>query len=358
MTIGAWRPDRRTVLRGGLAMSACFGGAPILSLRAIAAGRPKAYVASGAGALSLLDDPDYRRVFESIFSGLDARFAAAPSSEALLEGMMAADVVYLSVHSNSQVIGTDQGRLVSIGDIIRRRRAVGRGPRLVVIAGCLTLDNQTRTTLPRAFGVEDGASGAAYIGFSTTIVGKNVDAFFRIFFSLWLKSAKDGTHRTLEEARSEAIDFIEARIVDNAAIKAQGNTDAGKMMGFAAGVPNVGRKMVIVGDSGLRLTDLDRPFTVAPSDGGAGGTTAGSSSPSSSSPTPSTSGAASPSTSGGVPANGGASGTSGGGGSWTPSGGSSWSPGGGGRAPGASGSSGAPGPAGGDADAINTMLKR
>lgn len=355
MTIGAWRPDRRTVLRGGLVMSACFGAAPILARRVIAAGRPRAYVASGAGALSLLDDPDYRRVFESIFSGLDARFAAAPSSEALLEGMMAADLVYLSVHSNSQVIGTDQGRLVSIGDIVRRRRTVGRGPRLVVIAGCLTLDNQTRTTLPRAFGVEEGASGAAYIGFSTTIVGKNVDAFFRIFFSLWLKPAKDGTHRTLEAARSEAIDFIEARIVDNAAIKAQGNTDAGKMMGFAAGVPNVGRKMVIVGDSGLRLTDLDRPFTVAPSDGGAAGTTAGSSS----SPTPSTSGAPSPSTSGGVPTNAGSSGASGGGGSWTPSGGSSWSPGGGGRAPGSSGSSGAPGPVGGgDADAINDMLKR
>lgn len=339
MTRTAQHLTRRVVVAGAVAGLAAIGTTGLGE--AFAAERRRAYVASGAGAASLLDDPDYHKVFESLFSGLDTTFAAAPSREALLDGMMAADVVYLSVHSNRNVIAAEGGELVSIGDIARRRRTGGRGPRLVVIAGCLTLDNQTRTTLPRAFGVEEGATGAAYVGFSTTIVGKNVDAFFRVFFSLWLRPDKAGHHRTLEEAREEALAFIEARIEDNQAIAAAGNTDAGKMMKFAAGVPNVGRKMTIVGDGGLRLSDLDRPaVTTAPST--SGGTTAvpspsNGSGPTTATPAPSTNGSGSA-----------------GGAAWTPNGGSGWSPSGGGRPPSTStGSSG-----GGDADAINQMLKR
>ncbi|MCE1237831.1 MAG: hypothetical protein LWW93_15885 [Hyphomicrobiales bacterium] len=343
MTRAVHHPTRRLVIMSAVAGPAAIGVARFGFGDALAAGRRRAYVASGAGAASLLDDPDYHKVFEAIFSGLDTTFAAAPSREALLDGMMAADVVYLSVHSNRNVIAAEGGELVSIGDIIRRRRTAGHAPRLVVIAGCLTLDNKTRTTLPRAFGVEESGSGAAYIGFTTTIVGKNVDAFFRVFFSLWLRPDKAGHYRTLEEAREEALAFIEARIEDNQAIAAAGNTDAGKMMKFAAGVPNVGRKMTIVGDGGLRLTDLDRPaVTTAPST--SEGTPTGAGSPGETGPATPTN---PPSTNG--------AGTAGGS-TWTPSGGSGWSPSGGNgsRSPTTSGGS----PGGGDADAINQMLKR
>lgn len=337
MTRTARNPTRRLVVAGAFVGLAAAGAMRFGGGGARAAERRRAYVASGAGAASLLDDPDYRKVFESLFSGLDTTFAAAPSRAALLDGMMAADVVYLSVHSNRNVIAAEDGELVSIGDIARRRRTGGRGPRLVVIAGCLTLDNRTRTTLPRAFGVEEGGGGSAYIGFTTTIVGRNVDAFFRVFFSLWLRPDKSGAHRTLEEARDEALAFIEARIEDNQAIAAAGNADAGKMMKFAAGVPAVGRKMTIVGDGGLRLSDLDRPATTAPS----------------------TSEGAVPSTGSGAASSGVAPSTSGsgatGGDAWTPSGGAGWSPKGAGGSPPAP-SGGATG--GGDADAINQMLKR
>lgn len=334
MTRTARHPTRRLVVASALVGLAAAGASRLGGVQARAAERRRAYVASGSGAASLLDDPDYRKVFEGLFSGLDTTFAAAPSREALLDGMMAADVVYLSVHSNRNVIAAEGGELVSIGDIARRRRTGGRGPRLVVIAGCLTLDNRTRTTLPRAFGVEDGGGGSAYIGFSTTIVGRNVDAFFRVFFSLWLRPDKNGAHRTLEEAREEALAFIEARIEDNRAIAAAGNTDAGKMMKFAAGVPAVGRKMTIVGDGGLRLSDLDRPTTTAPSTSEGVAPSTGSGATSSGGPSAGGSGAA-------------------GGGVWTPSGGAGWSPKGAGGSPTSSG-----GAAGGDADAINQMLKR
>lgn len=340
------RFDRREVLCAGLAFAALAAGSPI---SATAAGKAKAYVASGGGdAVSLLDDPDYRKVFAGIFSGLDTTFASVPGRDALLDGMMAADLVYLSIHSNSNVIQADTGSYISIGDIIRKRRTGGRAPRLVIIAGCLTLDNKTRTTLPRAFGIEEGASGSAYIGFAKTIIGRNVDAFFRVFLALWLRQRGDGGWRTLDEARGEAITFIEARIADNAEIKAMGNDDAGKLMKFAAGVPGVGRSMMIVGDSSLRLPDLTRPAAPVPSTGtGDGGSSA--------SPTPG--GTPTPAGTPTGSSSAGPSGTPSSGSSWAPSGGSSWSPGGSGNGSGAaSGASGSR--SGTDVDAVNDMLKR
>ncbi len=350
MTTFAHGSSRRDLLEWGLAAFGVLGWPPFAPA-AFAAGRKKAYIASGKGAGSLLDDPDYRRVFLSIFSDLDTTLVNAPSHADMLAGMLAADVVYLSVHSNSRVIGVAKDDYIHVGDLHRQRRLGGHGPRLVVVAGCLTLDTDTRVTIPHAFGMLEESTGLAYIGFDKTIVGVNVDAFFRVFFALWLRPNKDGTYRTLAEARDEAVTFIENRIVDNEKIKAAGNTDAGKMMQFAAGVPFVGRSMEIVGDAALRYPDLDRPLTgkLAAPDPTAG-SNAGTATPSATTTTTPQGNTPKP-----PPPDTGRTGAGA-----APSGGSSWTPSSGGWGP----AGGSPGPApskpsgGGNVDAINDMLKR
>lgn len=255
MTPSARCVTRRDVLSAGVAVVATAA-----SPRPVhGGGRVRAYLASGVGVASLLDSPDWRRHFEDIFSGLDAVFAKAPDRDAMLEGALGADLVYLSIHSNFDVIGMGSDEPIRIAEIVRKRRALGHTPRLMVVAGCKTIDGDTRTTLPSAFGIHDGDRGAAYVGFTLPIGGRNADAFFRIFFAHWLKPRETGDWRTLAEARTDALAMmarLNALADENAAV---GGDIAGGKMTFGYAVKLTGQQVTIIGDA-----DLTFPMLAAP----------------------------------------------------------------------------------------------
>lgn len=224
--------------------------------RAQAAGRVRAYVCAGADTVSLLNRKDYRRIYENLFSGLDATFAFQPDRTHMLDGIVRADIVYMNVHSNYDVFRSAGGVRIFGGDVAALRRSRGRGPRLVVVSGCDTLKEDAPDRLSDFFGITTQTKGAAYIGFTTKIIGENADAYFRIFFGLWLRPRPDGSWRSLTEVRAEATGFMErmnALAADNAR---HGIDIAGDKMSFSGGVIQISRHVVIVGDGNLTFPAL------------------------------------------------------------------------------------------------------
>lgn len=354
-------PTRRGVMGAGLALAAApwlpSSVAPTFAQTAGGA-RLKAYLAN-AGSVSKLTDPDYQRVFKNIFSGQDVTLELEPVKYRMIRMMLVSDIVYLSVHSNHDVLVAADGGKITPEELTEFRGKVKHSPGLVVVAGCLTLNNDT--SIPNSLGIDGTSSGAAYVGFSKKVIGFVVDQYFRVFFSMWLRPKPDGTHRTLSEARADADDFIEKHLDSGV----QDNSAAGKMMKFEPATRYVGGNVEIVGDSGLTLPALQRAVAAAgatpPSSGGGtqqppkpngSGSSGGSSGGSSSG-----GGSSSPSSGGGWSSggsSGGGSGASGGGNSGS-GGGGFWSPGGSG---GAGGSPSSPPSGGTSVDDINKFLKR
>ena len=358
------RPTRRGVMGAGLVLAA----APWLPALAQTGGgtRLNAYLAN-AGSVSKLTDPDYQRVFKNIFSGQNVTLEIEPPKHRMIRMMLVSDIVYLSVHSNHDVLVAADGGKITPEELTEFRGKVKHSPSLVVVAGCLTLNNDT--SIPNSLGIDGAATGVAYIGFSKKVIGFVVDQFFRVFFSLWLRPKPDGTHRTLAEARADAEAFIDKHLDSGA----QDNSIAGKMMKFELATRYVGANVEIVGDSGLTLPALERAVAAAgantPSAGGGtpqppksngSGSSGPSSGGSSSGGSSSGGGSANPSSGGGWSSgsSGGTSGGSSGGGSSSGGSGSSgngfWSPGGGGSG----GTSPTPPSGGTSADDINKFLKR
>lgn len=353
-------PTRRGVMGAGLALAA----APWLPAFAQTGGgtRLNAYLAN-AGSVSKLTDPDYQRVFKNIFSGQNVTLELEPVKYRMIRMMLVSDIVYLSVHSNHDVLVAADGGKITPEELTEYRGKVKHSPSLVVVAGCLTLNNDN--SIPNSLGIDGAASGVAYVGFSKKVIGFVVDQYFRVFFSLWLRPKADGTYRTLAEARGDAEAFIDKHLDSGA----QDNSIAGKMMKFELATRYVGANVEIVGDSGLTLPALERAVAAAgaspPSSGGGtpqppktnGSGSSGPSSSGSSSGGTSSGGGWSSGSSGGT--SGGSSSGSSGGSSGSSSGGSGssgggfWSPGGG------SGGTPSTPPSGGtSADDINKFLKR
>lgn len=370
-------PTRRGVMGAGLSLAAAGSWLPNSVAPAFAqtggGARLKAYLAN-AGSVSKLTDPDYQRVFKNIFSGQDVTLELEPVKYRMIRMMLVSDIVYLSVHSNHDVLVAADGGKITPEELTEYRGKVKHSPGLVVVAGCLTLNNDS--SIPNSLGIDGAASGVAYVGFSKKVIGFVVDQYFRVFFSMWLRPKPDGTYRTLAEARADADDFIEKHLDSGV----QDHSAAGKMMKFEPATRYVGANVEIVGDGGLTLPALERAVAAAgantPSSGG--GTSqppktngSGSSSPStggSSSGGSSSGGGSAPPSSGGGWSSGGTSGGTSGGGSGSSggtsgggssgggsSGGGFWSPGGGGGSGGTSPTQ----PSGGtSADDINKFLKR
>lgn len=354
-------PTRRNVMGASLSLAAAGLWLPASVAPAFAQGgggaRLKAYLAN-AGSVSKLTDPDYQRVFKNIFSGQDVTLELEPVKYRMIRMMLVSDIVYLSVHSNHDVLVAADGGKITPEELTEYRGKVKHSPGLVVVAGCLTLNNDR--SIPDALGIDGAASGVAYVGFSKKVIGFVVDQYFRVFFSMWLRPKPDGTYRTLSEARADADDFIEKHLDSGV----QDNSAAGKLMKFEPATRYVGANVEIVGDSGLTLPALQRAVAAAgatsPSSGG--GTpqppkpNGSGSSGSSSGGSTSGGGSSNPSSGGGSSSggsSGGGSGASGGG--YSGSGGGFWSPGGSG---GAGGSPSSPPSGGTSADDINKFLKR
>ena len=254
-------PSRRTVLQSALATLAAsavgsFNGCGVTSAQAASA--RKVYVATGAGVPTILSDPDYEKVYRSVFGAHSLTFELSPPRTAMLSNIMAADIVYLNVHSSKSTIIAGDGQPIDIGTFIRAFRTVGRGPSLMVVSGCNTLKIDSKTSFPRALGIEDPGQPKAYIGFDRVVMGGIADNYFRVFFGHWLKPRGDNSFRTLEEARSEATDFIERKLEQAT------DPNAGKLMKFAPLTPRIGQQLSIFGNPGLRLPDLEGQTNVPP----------------------------------------------------------------------------------------------
>lgn len=256
-----FEPNRRTVLQSGLAALAVSAIASpwksdVANAQSVSAKR--VYVATGAKVPTILSDPDYEKAYRSVFGAHSLTFELNPARATMLSNIMATDIVYLNVHSNKSTIIAGDGQPIDIGTFIQAFRKSGRGPSLIVVSGCNTLKIDTKTSFPRALGIEDAAKPRAYIGFDRVVMGGIADNYFRVFFGHWLKPRGDNTYRTLEEARSDTIDFVERKLGQAS------DPNAGKMMKFAPLTPAIGRQLSIFGNAGLRLPDLEGQTNVPP----------------------------------------------------------------------------------------------
>ncbi|HOV03410.1 MAG TPA: hypothetical protein PLJ34_07810 [Hyphomicrobiales bacterium] len=296
---------------------------------AVAATRPtgrKVFMHAGRETVTVLNDPDYVRVFGSIFADQSLTIDTGGGAASFLGNFFEADIVYLNVHANPGKFVVGNGDEIYIVDMIRAWKDKGRAPALVIVTGCKTLRVEGKVSFPRAIGIETTAEKRAYIGFDTLVVGKIADHYFRVFLAHWMKPKNDGGYRSLAEARDDARAFI-AHIID----QGFGNPNKGKMMSFTMADAFVADSMEIVGDAAMTFPDVALAASAPPT---AGAATDGASS------------------GGNIGAVSGPAGTSGGGG-WSGNGSGGFS----GNIAGPSSVPGSGGSGGADTGAINDILK-
>lgn len=212
--------------------------------------RLKVYMAKGKGASSVLSDKAYHRVFKAIFSDHDLTIDTSFGANDFLDHLLSCDLAYMSMHSNPEVLVVGNGDRVIADDVAEKCREVGRAPKLVIIVGCSTL-RDGENNFPRALHIEPNCKGRAYIGFETPTVGYISDRYFRVFLAAWVKPQRNSNkYLTLEEARVFAKEFITERI------KSGHCSGQGKIGQFGIFDPRVANSLKIVGDSGLKVTDL------------------------------------------------------------------------------------------------------
>ena len=213
--------------------------------------RYKVYMAKGKGASSILSDKAYHRAFKAIFSGHNLTIDTSSGANVFLNHLMSCDLAYMSLHSNKEVLVVGNGDRVYADDVAEKCREVGRAPRLVIIVGCSTL-RDGENNFATALHIEANSKGRAYIGFETPTLGYVSDRYFRVFLAAWSKPQKDnnGKYLTLEEARVFAENFILERI------RLGHCSGQGKIGQFGMFDARVANSLKIVGDAGMKVTDL------------------------------------------------------------------------------------------------------
>lgn len=214
----------------------------------------KVYMVRGDKAGSILDDVDYQNVFkERIFAGHQVTIDLTSDKTAFLKNFFQADIVYLSLHANPTKIVVGNGDAVDNNDLILAYKENGyKGPSLVIVTGCSTTkDLSDPMNIPKSMGFRIDSKKKAYIGFDTFKVGVLGDRYFRIFLATWMKKRPDGTYPTLQEARIEAKEFIQKML------RLQGD-QTGKISRFAPLDANTADQFDIVGDSSMRVTDINQ----------------------------------------------------------------------------------------------------
>lgn len=213
-------------------------------------GKLNIYMAKGKDAVSILDDVDYQNVFRnSIFAGHSLTLDVTSSKASFLSSFFSSNLVYLSLHSTPNVWVVGNGDRVEIVDLIKGYKAAGKGPGLVIVTGCSTVQTNTKFNFPASIGIQQGTPKRAYIGYKTFTPGLFSDRYFKIFMALWMKPKSNGSYRTLEEARIDAKAFIKRQL------SLQG-PETGKIGRFAPLDQYVAGWFTIIGDNSLRVTDL------------------------------------------------------------------------------------------------------
>ena len=208
------------------------------------------YMAKGKGAVTILDKNNYQQVFKRIFASQKLTIDTSSGAQGFLDHLFSSDLAYLSMHANPNLLQVGNGDKVYVVDVSKRYREVGRAPRLVIVVGCKILEN-SKNNMARALRIEPESEDRAFIGFTNFTPGLFCDRYFRVFLAAWFKVKPDKSYRTLEEARTYAREFIENRI-------AQGYTGQGDIGKFMPLDSRVAGWFKIIGDSGLRVTDLGR----------------------------------------------------------------------------------------------------
>lgn len=206
------------------------------------------YLAKGKGAVTILDKKNYQEVYERIFAAHKLTIDTTSGTNGFLDHLFSSNLAYLSMHANPNLLQVGNGDKVYVVDVSKRYREVGRAPGLVIVVGCRILEN-SKNNIARALRIEPDSTGKAFIGFTSFTPGLFCDRYFRVFLAAWLKTKPDKSYRTLEEARVYAREFIENRI-------AQGYTGQGEIGKFMPLDARVAGWFKIIGDSGLRVTDL------------------------------------------------------------------------------------------------------
>ena len=207
------------------------------------------FIAKGQKAVSILDDSEYQNVFKSIFAGHSLTLDLTSNKSSFLSNFFSANLVYLSLHSNPNVWVVGNGDRVETTDLIRAYRTAGKGPALVIVTGCSTVQLESKVNFPGSIGIQPSARKRAYIGYRTFTPGLFSDRYFRVFIAQWMKQKPDGSYRTLLEAKADAKAFIQRQL------SLQG-PQTGKIARFAPIDQFVAGWFSIIGDSSLRVTDL------------------------------------------------------------------------------------------------------
>lgn len=247
---------RRGLLTGAAALVAT--GA--LGRPSTAAPRPlNAYFHKGKGAVSMLGNPEHsaeQAAMTGVFSGGKVTIDLESGRDSFLRQLFASDFAYLSLHANQRLVVVGNGDRVTTSELEAARRAAGKAPRLIIVAGCKTTGAALDAdNVPQALGFASGARKQAYIGFHTLVVGISQDRYFRYFLPLWVNPGPGGAYRTLAQARTDAKELMERRyqmMKDGAA----GGQQAGAALRMSPLDLKVTGNFDIVGDEDLRATDL------------------------------------------------------------------------------------------------------
>jgi hypothetical protein len=259
---------RRRAIIGTTAVLAFGGGA------ARAAPRPlTAYFHKGKGAVSMLGNSEHvaeQNVMTGVFAGGKVTVDVDSGRDTFLQRLFAADFAYLSLHANERLLVVGNGDRVTAAQLDAARRAAGRAPRLIIVAGCKTTGQSAETeNVPEALGFAGGGSKRAYIGFHTIVVGISQDRYFRYFLPVWFNPGPGGAWRTLSQAAADTKALMERRfehMKDAAREREKAQSGPG---GTRAPMTKPGSALAltpldllvtgnadIIGDSNLRATDL------------------------------------------------------------------------------------------------------
>lgn len=246
----------------------------------------KLYFVKGAGAASILADPEFQQVFRAIGAGHNVVFDTSHDRTFFLNQFFQSHLVYLSLHNAvgrmELVVGNgDRVTLADLASAPRPGAQGGRMPVLVIATGCQTIHNPAGD-LAAAIGIQNGTSKRAFIGFTRNVIGNAGDRYFRVFLAHWLKPGPTGAYRTLREAQEAAGAFMKRQLALQKEVADLGGAmDALRVpekMGPKAGVrvlpgsvriaasldgapwtpsdATIGKQFAIVGDVSLRATDL------------------------------------------------------------------------------------------------------
>lgn len=168
------------------------------------------YLMKGQGASSILSEPAFQNVFKAIFAGYTVELDLTGNKAHFLAKFFSSNLAYLSLHNatSRMELKVANGDMVSVADMGAAFKARNLPlPGLVIVTGCQTVGNAAGD-LAGALGISNGSAKRALIGFARNVVGNASDRFFRFFLAHWVHARKDGTCRTLAEARKDAQDFM------------------------------------------------------------------------------------------------------------------------------------------------------